>query len=524
MCIEQTDLSPRIKQAYRKKALELHPDRNYGNIEATTKQFAEVQSAYEVLSDPQERTWYDSHREIILQNEKSAAGDCPEDNIPVTTAADILQIFGKVNAQVDFTNSATGFYSILGDIFDKVAREEQVACDLEGFDRIEYPCFGQADDNFEDTVRPFYAIWTGFATQKTFSWKDIYRYSEAPDRRIRRLMEKENKRLRGDGIREFNEAVRSLIAFVKKRDPRFKLSLRSEAKREEVLKHAASAQAARSRAANQVKEAPASAIPEWMRSSEPQESERTDEKVPAPPREEFECVVCQKTFKSENQYEAHEKSKKHLKAVQRIRKEIRRDHKDLDLDESTVPSVTKSTPDTTDGGHDVPEHVAGGQALEDSVRPGNESEASKQNPPPVPESNEPFSHREIAQYSPAPFQTASQDAHVSGTTEEIHVLGSDFRNDSQSSISDDGVDEMLEPLPIKASANDEKRKLGKAKEKRARKTAQKASIKPDSRAEFQCAACQAGFSSNTRLFTHIKNVGHAQAVPLPVKGGKGKKR
>lgn len=44
----------RLKKAYKKKALELHPDRNFQNEEKATKLFAEVQAAYEILSDPQE--------------------------------------------------------------------------------------------------------------------------------------------------------------------------------------------------------------------------------------------------------------------------------------------------------------------------------------------------------------------------------------------------------------------------------------------------------------------------------------
>jgi len=48
--------------------------------------------------------------------------------------------------------------------------------------------------------------------------------------------------------------------------------------------------------------------------------------------EEIECVVCAKTFKSEKQYEAHERSKKHIKAVQQLQREMRKENAKLKLD------------------------------------------------------------------------------------------------------------------------------------------------------------------------------------------------
>lgn len=35
-------------------------------MEECTEQFRQVQQAYEVLIDPQERAWYDKHRDAIL--------------------------------------------------------------------------------------------------------------------------------------------------------------------------------------------------------------------------------------------------------------------------------------------------------------------------------------------------------------------------------------------------------------------------------------------------------------------------
>jgi molecular chaperone DnaJ len=47
-----------IKKAFRKLALQYHPDRNPGNKEAEEK-FKEINEAYQVLSDPQKRAQYD---------------------------------------------------------------------------------------------------------------------------------------------------------------------------------------------------------------------------------------------------------------------------------------------------------------------------------------------------------------------------------------------------------------------------------------------------------------------------------
>lgn len=56
--VSKTATDQEIKKAYRKLALQYHPDKNKGNKEAETK-FKEINQAYEVLSDKQKRTQYD---------------------------------------------------------------------------------------------------------------------------------------------------------------------------------------------------------------------------------------------------------------------------------------------------------------------------------------------------------------------------------------------------------------------------------------------------------------------------------
>jgi DnaJ family protein A protein 5 len=206
--------------------------------------------------------------------------------VRLTSTQDIVSLMSKFNSSVPFTDAPNGFYGILQETFGNLAREEDRACDWAGIEPVDYPDFGSATDSYEDVARPFYRIWINFSTKKSFSWKDAYRASDAPERATRRLIEKENKRFRDEGIRDFNDAVRALVAFVRKRDPRYIPNSQTEADRQKILRDSAAAQAARSRAANQAK-VNAHVVADWARTNEPEEglfSESSESEV-----EHIEC-------------------------------------------------------------------------------------------------------------------------------------------------------------------------------------------------------------------------------------------
>lgn len=77
-----------IKKAYRKLAMQLHPDKNPGNTEAEEK-FKEAASAYEILSDTQKRAQYDRFGHAAFSGGMGGRGG-------FTNAEDIFANFGDI--------------------------------------------------------------------------------------------------------------------------------------------------------------------------------------------------------------------------------------------------------------------------------------------------------------------------------------------------------------------------------------------------------------------------------------------
>jgi len=85
------DASPdELKKAYRKLVRQYHPDKNPGD-EAAEARFKEVQSAYDVLSDPEKRKQYDRYGE---RNGRPGQGAGPGFDVSDFDLGDLGDIFG----------------------------------------------------------------------------------------------------------------------------------------------------------------------------------------------------------------------------------------------------------------------------------------------------------------------------------------------------------------------------------------------------------------------------------------------
>ncbi|XP_076245666.1 dnaJ homolog subfamily C member 21 [Calliopsis andreniformis] len=315
-----------LKKAYRKLALKWHPDKNLENTEEAKEQFQLVQQAWEVLSDPHERAWYDDHRTAIL---KGGIGENYKDD-----SIDLFRYFSTTCFK-GYGDDEKGFYTVYRNVFEKlVAEDAEYAKEADSDEEV--PGFGDSQSSYEDVVHNFYAYWQSYSTKRSFSWLDPYSVKDAPNRRVARLIEKENKKVRDKAKRERNDQVRNLVAFVRKRDKRVqahaeKLAERAkenlkktqERKKQQLLErqrelkeHKVSEWSKFSNIEAELKNIEANLAQEFgenLSSTGDSENENTVDDNP------LYCIACNKIFKTHKAFSNHENSKKHKDNVATIK-------------------------------------------------------------------------------------------------------------------------------------------------------------------------------------------------------------
>lgn len=376
--VERTVDPDKLKIAYRKMAMKWHPDKiqqsgagaSPDDYQKATERFQMINRAYEVLSDPVERTWYDSHRERIL-NASSSSNSA--NAAPGEFDLNLWPYFSP-SAFSGFGETGNGFYSVYSEVFKKVHMQEQVFGRMYGNGDVSAaPELGGKDTPYQN-VYSFYRYWQGFSTVKDFAWCDKYDVLQAPNRKVRRLMDEENNKVRKRERKEFNNSVRQLASFVKKRDKRV---IEKQLELQMIQKQKEQERKARQLALEKEKQEQIRLYKEqaWTVPSDQEEEEwDSDEDSDydgtaklEKTTEELECMICSKRFKSVKQLQNHERSKKHLENLAALKGAFRNDDeqverlgKQLGIDISSTKRLKKGKADV--GSDEVQEPAAGSDA------------------------------------------------------------------------------------------------------------------------------------------------------------------
>ncbi|KZP27306.1 hypothetical protein FIBSPDRAFT_1040188 [Athelia psychrophila] len=570
LAVDESATGDEIKKAFRKLALIHHPDKNPDDVEGANDRFSELQQAYEVLSDDQERAWYDSHKASMVPEpdaetvfEDIRKGKAPSKTRDRGLTVRHLTPFFNPTIWKGFSDKEGSFFAIYRNLFSRLAHDESLLSDVEypQFGESNWPWAGMTKADSDQTARTFYNAWINFATSKEFTWTEQWNLSEAPDRRVRRLMEKDNKKARDDARKEYNDMVRSLALFIRKRDPRYKAHLAQQAQRNLAAQNISRSGVSTPSASTQPKKQ-AAPLPDYIEQDwQKIHAEKLDDDLnwaaaEGDDAQEWECVACGKTFRSEAAWDSHERSKKHMKEVDRLRREMEEDEEELglvDAEPELLELEAESVEDEDEEDEDEEDEEEGEEEEEEgeeaAVPP--QSEASIEdvgtNPPavlaaePTPtdgenpgeahETNDPTTGNGPAdeddeviprsQRKKAKRNAALQEMPTK-TEKKSMARPMQFPDDPEVSREATPLDgtpmgsENATPEP----GQQELSKRDKRKLREAKKAAQN-----ENGTKQVCNACKEQFDSKTKLFAHINETGHAAAKGIVLEDdGNGRKK
>ncbi|KAL7854019.1 hypothetical protein AOLI_G00208630 [Acnodon oligacanthus] len=511
--VERDATDDELKKAYRKLALKWHPDKNLENAEEAAEQFKLIQAAYDVLSDPQERAWYDNHREALVKG--GVSGEYQDDSI------DLLQYF-TVTCYSGYGDDEQGFYAVYRNLFESIAKEELEHSKDEDEECEDFPTFGDSQSDYDTVVHLFYGCWQSFCTRKNFSWKEEYDTRQASNRWEKRAMEKENKKTREKARKERNELVRQLVAFVRKRDKRVQAHKKlveeqnaEKAKKVELLRRKQKLE--QDRLAEDYKEQSWAAMSELEKELQQMEAQYGEQFGDASDTEEelddmqdrvdaggedavdgadeiegfyddLYCPACDKSFKSDKAVKNHEKSKKHREMVALLRQQLQEEEESLSLttaDRDGEEGEAEEEDEEEEERDDEPR-----QKLSKKQKKKKRQQKTMNNVPEEPKPEGPV---------PDTTEGASPPAQK-GSNEDVPT-------------SEDPTEEMKKdgPEPNKSSGKPKVKKTVKDSKKN-NKLQGGGEVSQEKEPNLRCVTCQYEFSSRNKLFDHLKNTGHATAL------------
>ncbi|KAM0682118.1 hypothetical protein MDAP_002636 [Mitosporidium daphniae] len=497
-----------IRSSYKRKALQLHPDKNSHRLEEATHEFAHLQHCYSVLSDPHERKWYDQHREQILHASKTNTGYESQ----FLDTSDLMPYFSPGSAFKGFSDQANGFFTVYRDLFQKMEffENQLLKKAQKSADRITITSFGDSNTPFIPSVKQFYDKWTHFNSVRSFSDQAYASYSTYENRGHRRYVEKEGKKETDQKKKEYITTIRSLALFIKKRDPRYQHWLKVESEKKLASKSAKAQKESKAPSAHKKQndeilwrntEEKDAYEAYFAMYAEEYLSENADSDSGASLAEEEEihqCIACNKSFKSESQWNNHEKSKKHQKNAFQLKKKILKD-------EDRWKSYLKQTRSNVceDEDEDVNLSETDAEALDDELNLSSD-ESSIDSKSTMGDGNNGYLSLEESESSFDYCFSLSDDnmAKAVESAEEaaLEALDSLCISSDENEVSVWGKGQKPPKIKPKSTSAPQpcQKKTKNAKKKR---DAEKS-------AAHICHTCRSSFPSRNSLFQHLKKSGH----------------
>lgn len=484
--VERDAAEDDIKKAFKKLALRWHPDKNPGKEKECAAYFVLIQQAYEVLSDPQERAFYDRHREHIIYQNTDGPDERKDTGIQLEPFMSTSCWKGLFTSEEERLEK---FYSVYRDLFHQLAAEDYEY--IEDPEERNYPVFGTFTSEYESVVAPFYAFWLNFSTQRSFAWLDKWDLRDAPDRYSSRIMEKENRKMREQGKKHRSEDIRRLVEFVRKHDKRVELARQRQKERNEAIQHKVEEQRRQTIRRNLEKlenfEVDEEAQKEHLmdleqieqmldnqfgtvqsRRGRETELDGSDAEVGEEEEEDFQCIVCEKSFKSKKMLDNHLQSKKHKQVVELLKKHMREEDQQF-FEEGSSQQENE--------GDDVkPQRSGKGKRKKKNKKPPKEEESTQ-----PAEDQDPT--------TPQQSQTEGEEQQQQAKPEEPTEANNDGK------------------VPAANKKGHNKRK-GTAAERKNNEQKQQQQ-KPAGPVPSQCLNCGEEFESKSKLHDHLKESGHA---------------